>query len=118
MQRQLFPEEVIGEVFDLKRSNYNLAQYATVKTVSNGQGKYPVATNQQAVLATKAELAEIGDIDAEMFTSVDYKVETRAGKIALSNEVVEDSAVNIVQEVKDQLAKLVKTPTISISWIY
>ena len=43
-----------------------------------------------------------------MFTSVDYKVETRAGKIALSNEVVEDSAVNIVQEVKDQLAKLVE----------
>lgn len=102
------PEEVIGEVFDLKRSTYNLAQYATVKTVSNGQGKYPVATNQQAVLATKAELAEIGDIDADMFTQVDYKVETRAGKIALSNEVVEDSEVNIVQEVKDQLTKLVE----------
>lgn len=102
------PEEVIGEVFDLKRSNYNLAQYATVKTVSNGQGKYPVATNQQAVLATKAELAEIDDIDAEMFTQVEYKAETRAGKIALSNEVVEDSAVNIVQEVKEQLAKLVE----------
>nr|DAO55147.1 MAG TPA: major capsid protein [Caudoviricetes sp.] len=102
------PEEVIGEVFDLKRSSYNLAQYATVKTVSNGQGKYPVATNQQAVLATKAELAEIGDIDAEMFTQVEYKAETRAGKIALSNEVVEDSAVNIVQEVKEQLAKLVE----------
>lgn len=102
------PSEVIGEVFDLKRSNYNLAQYATVKTVSNGQGKYPVATNQQAVLATKAELAEIGDIDADMFTQVEYKVETRAGKIALSNEVIEDSQVPIVQEVKDQLAKLVE----------
>lgn len=102
------PSEVIGEVFDLKRSNYNLAQYATVKTVSNGQGKYPVATNQQAVLATKAELAEIVDIDADMFTQVDYKVETRAGKIALSNEVIEDSEVNIVAEVKDQLAKLVE----------
>lgn len=102
------PTEIIGEVFDLKRSNYNLAQYATVKTVSNGQGKYPVATNQQAVLGTKAELAEIADIDADMFTQVEYKVETRAGKIALSNEVVEDSAVPIVQEVKDQLAKLVE----------
>lgn len=102
------PEEVIGEVFDLKRSTYNLAQYATVKTVSNGQGKYPVATNQQAVLATKAELAEIGDIDADMFTQVEYKVETRAGKIALSNEVIEDSEVNIVAEVKSQLAKMVE----------
>ena len=102
------PTEVIGEVFDLKRSNYNLAQYATVKTVSNGQGKYPVATNQQAILGTKAELAEIEDVDADMFTQVEYKIETRAGKIALSNEVIEDSEVNIVQEVKDQLAKLVE----------
>lgn len=102
------PQELIGEVFDLKQSSYNLAQYATVKTVSNGQGKYPVATNQQAVLATKEELAEIADIDADMFTQVEYKVETRAGKIALSNEVVEDSEVPIVQEVKAQLAKLVE----------
>lgn len=102
------PTEVIGEVFDLKRSNYNLAQYATVKTVSNGQGQYPVATNQQATLATKEELAEITDVDADMFTQVDYKVETRAGKIALSNELVEDSEVPIIQEVKDQLAKLVE----------
>lgn len=102
------PSEVIGEVFDLKRNSYNLAQYTTVKTVSNGQGRYPVATNQQAILGTKAELAEIADIDADMFTQVEYKVETRAGKIALSNEVIEDSAVNIVQEVKEQLAKLVE----------
>lgn len=102
------PKDVIGEVFDLKQSKYNLAQYATVKTVNNGQGSYPVATNNRAVLATKAELAEIADIDAEMFTAVDYKVETRAGKIYLSNEVVEDSAVNIVAEVKAQLAKLVE----------
>lgn len=102
------PQELIGEVFDLKQSNYNLAQYATVKTVSNGQGKYPVATNQQAILGTKEELAEITDVEADMFTQVEYKVETRAGKIALSNEVVEDSEVNIVQEVKAQLAKLVE----------
>lgn len=101
------PAELIGEVFDLKRSDYNLAQYATVKNVSNGQGTYPVATNQEAILATKEELAEIEDIDADMFANVEYKVETRAGKIALSNEVVEDSEVNIVQEVKEQLTKLV-----------
>src|SRR5699024_10573203 len=102
------PKEVIGDVFDLKRKNYNLAQFATVKSVSNGQGTYPVATNQENVLATKKELEEIGDIDADMFTQVDYKVETRAGKIYLSNEVVDDSEVNIVAEVKDQLAKLVE----------
>lgn len=101
------PAEVIGEVFDLKRTEYNLAQYATVKPVSNGQGKYPVATNQTAVLATKEELAQIADVDADMFTQVQYAVATRAGKIALSNEVVEDAAVDVVAEVKAQLKKLV-----------
>lgn len=104
----VIPKDVIGEVFDLKRQTYNLAQYATVKEVSNGQGKYPIATNQnEATLATKEELALIADVDAEMFKSVEYKVATRAGKIALSNEVVEDTVVNIVEEVKSQLQQLV-----------
>lgn len=43
-----------------------------------------------------------------MFTQVEYNVQTRAGKIALSNEVVEDAAVDIVGEVKAQLEKLVE----------
>lgn len=101
------PTEVINDVFDLKQSKYNLAQYATVKNVGTAVGTYPVATNQTATLATKAELAEIADVDAEMFKGVDYKVVTRAGKVYLSNELVEDSEVNIVQEVKAQLQKLV-----------
>ncbi|WP_195701188.1 phage major capsid protein [Companilactobacillus futsaii] len=101
------PSEVIGDVFDLKQSKYNLAQYATVKNVGTAVGTYPVATNQTATLATKEELAQIADVDAEMFKGVDYKVATRAGKIYLSNELVEDSEVNIVQEVKAQLQKLV-----------
>lgn len=102
------PKNVIGSVFQLKQSKYNLAQYATVKTVNNGQGSYPLATNNKVVLATKAELAEMGDVASDMFKSVDYKVETRAGRIYLSNEVVEDTAVDIVAEVKTQLAKMVE----------
>ncbi|WP_313469501.1 phage major capsid protein [Lysinibacillus sp.] len=104
----VIPKDIIGEVFDLKRQRYNLAQYATVKEVSNGQGKYPIATNQEATLATKEELALIADVEADMFTQVQYNVQTRAGKIALSNEVVEDAAVDIVGEVKAQLQKLIE----------
>jgi len=74
------PSEVIGDVFDLKQSKYNLAQYATVKNVGTAVGTYPVATNQTATLATKEEMAQIADVDAEMFKGVDYKVATRAGK--------------------------------------
>lgn len=105
----VIPEEVITPVFELKQSAWDLAQYVTVKQVSNGSGHYPIATNPQtAVLATKAELADIADVDANMFTDVKFDVETRAGKIALSNEVIEDSAIDIVSEVKGQMQKLVE----------
>lgn len=102
------PEEVVTPVLELKNSKYNLAQYATVKTVSAGSGHYPIAKrNNTAVLATKEELADIADVDANMFEDVKFDIKTRAGKIALSNEVVDDSAVDIVSEVKGQLQKLV-----------
>lgn len=104
----VIPEEVVTPVLELKNSKYNLAQYATVKTVSAGSGHYPIAKrNNTAVLATKEELAEIADVDANMFEDVPFDVKTRAGKIALSNEIVDDSAVDIVAEVKNQLQKLV-----------
>ncbi|TJY08513.1 phage major capsid protein [Lentilactobacillus buchneri] len=104
----VIPKELITPVFQLKTSRYNLAQYATVKQVSSGSGTYPIATSQQtAVLATKDELAQMADINANMFTNVPFDVKTRAGQIALSNEVVEDSEVDIVSEVKNQLQQLV-----------
>lgn len=104
----VIPEEVITPVLQLKNRKYNLAQYATVKTVSSGSGHYPIAKrNNTAVLATKEELADIADVDANMFEDVKFDVKTRAGKIALSNEIVDDSAVDIVSEVKNQLQKLV-----------
>ena len=104
----VIPQEVVTPVLELKNSKYNLAQYATVKTVSAGSGHYPIAKrNNTAVLATKEELADIADVDANMFEDVPFDVKTRAGKIALSNEIVDDSAVDIVAEVKNQLQKLV-----------
>ena len=104
----VIPQEVVTPVLELKNSKYNLAQYATVKTVSAGSGHYPIAKrNNKAVLATKEELADIADVDANMFKDVPFDVKTRAGKIALSNEIVEDAAVDIVAEVKNQLQKLV-----------
>ncbi len=104
----VIPKEVVTPVFDLKNSAYNLAKYATVKTVSTGSGTYPIATRYNtATLATKEELAEIGDVDANMFQNVEWSVKTRAGKIALSNEVIDDAAVDLVSEVKNQLQKLV-----------
>ena len=106
--KAVIPEEVVTPVLDLKNSNYNLANYATVKTVGTGSGHYPIATrNSTATLATKEEKAEIADVNSDLFEDVKFEAKTRAGKIALSNEVVDDAEVDIVAEVKNQLQKLV-----------
>lgn len=104
----MVPKEVINDVMNLKNSDYDLAKYVTVKQVGSPVGTYPVAVVNNGVLATKDELAQIGDIDADLFRGVDYKVQTRAGKIYLSNELVEDSEVDIVGEVKQQLQRLIQ----------
>lgn len=104
----VIPQEVVTPVLELKNDRYNLAQYATVKNVSTGSGSYPIATRYNtAVLATKEELADIADADANMFQNVKWNIKTRAAKIYMSNEVVDDAEVDLTSEVKNQLQKLV-----------
>lgn len=103
----LIPSEIITPIFKSKKGTNRLSDYATVKTVSVGQGSYPIAGNDPSkVLATKAENAEIGDVDPEV-TGVEFKTETRAGKVYLSQELVDDNAINFSAEIQAQMQKLV-----------
>lgn len=103
----LIPSEVVTPIFESKVSSNKLADYVTVKQVSVGQGSYPIASNDPSkVLATKAENAAIGDIDPEV-TGVEFKTQTRAGKVFLSQELIGDNAINFKAEIQAQLQKLV-----------
>lgn len=103
----LIPTEIITPIFQSKKGTNRLSDYATVKQVSVGQGSYPIAGNDPSkVLATKAENAVIGDIDAQV-TGVEFKTETRAGKVYLSQELVDDNAINFSDEIQAQMQKLV-----------
>lgn len=103
----LIPSEVVTPIFESKVGTNRLSDYVTVKNVSVGQGSYPIASNDPSkVLATKAELAEIGDVEPGI-TGVDFKTETRAGKIYVSNELLDDNAINFKAEIQSQLQKLV-----------
>ncbi|WP_076656546.1 phage major capsid protein [Lactiplantibacillus plantarum] len=103
----LIPSEIITPIFKSKKGTNRLSDYATVKQVSVGQGSYPIAGNDPSkVLATKAENAAIGDVDPEV-TGVDFKVQTRAGKVYLSQELVDDNAINFSDEIQSQMQKLV-----------
>ncbi|MGX9767182.1 phage major capsid protein [Lactiplantibacillus argentoratensis] len=101
------PQEVVTPVFEGANAKQNLAEMATVKKVSVGSGKYPVSIpDPTKFLATKAELATIPDVDASV-KDVPFEAKTFAGKIYLSNELIDDSAIDIKAEVRSQLGQLV-----------
>lgn len=103
----LIPTEIITPIFQSKKNSNRLSDYATVKQVSTGQGSYPIAGNDPSkTLNTKAENAAIGDVDPEV-TGVEFKTQTRAGKVYLSQELVDDNAINFSAEIQAQMQKLV-----------
>lgn len=104
----LVPVDVSTDVLELKDGLVDLTKYVTNETVGTGSGKFPIARRARAILATKAELADIADIDDPMFNEVDYKVETRIGKIAFSNELLEDSQIDVVAYAKKQMQRMVR----------
>lgn len=103
----LIPTEIVTPIFQSKKGTNRLSDYATVKQVSVGQGSYPIAGNDPSkVLATKAENAAIGDVDPEVI-GVEFKTQTRAGKVYLSQELVDDDQINFSAEIQSQMQKLV-----------
>lgn len=103
----LVPVEVSTEVLELKDGLVDLSAYVTKEAVGTGQGKFPVAKRATSILATKAEQAEIAEIDEPLFHEVDYKVETRIGQIAFSNELLEDAQIDVVAYAKRQMQRMV-----------
>lgn len=102
----LVPSEIVTPIFRTNENSVDLASYVNKKSVSTKSGSYPIAKNNNAILATKEELAEIGNVDAGI-TAIDFNVTTKAGKIYLSSELVADSNFDVESEVKAQLERLV-----------
>lgn len=103
----VIPNEVVTPVFEGANAKQNLAQMATVKSISTGSGKYPISIpDPTKFLATKEELATIQDVNASV-KDVAFTAKTYAGKIYLSNELIDDSAIDIKAEVQSQLQQLV-----------
>ena len=97
-------------MFTPAKGDYNLAQYVTVKKVTSAQGTYPVATNSNAILQTKAENAQVAEADVNI-KSVPFNTPERMGRVLVSNELLNDNSVDLASEVQDQLGDLVQNTT-------
>ena len=104
----LVPVEVSTNVLELKDGQVDLTAYVTAQEVGTGQGKFPVAKRAAAILATKEELADIAEIADPLFIDVEYAVKTRIGQTAFSNELVEDSAIDVVAYAEKQMQRMVR----------
>lgn len=102
----LVPSEIVTPIFRTNENSVDLASYVNKKSVSTKSGSYPIAKNNNAILATKQELADIAETDAGI-TAIDFNVSTKAGKVYLSSELVADSNFDVESEVKAQLERLV-----------
>lgn len=104
----VIPEEIVTDILKLKEVEFNLDKYVTVKKVKNGSGKYPVVRQSEvAALPEVEELAENPELAVKPFFQLAYDIKTRRGYFRISREAIEDSQINVLQELKLWLARTI-----------
>ncbi|UXV33135.1 phage major capsid protein [Mammaliicoccus sciuri] len=104
----VIPEEIVTDILKLKKVEFNLDKYVTVKKVNNGSGKYPVVRQSEvAALPEVEELAENPELAVKPFFQLAYDIKTRRGYFRISREAIEDSQINVLQELKMWLARTI-----------
>lgn len=104
----LIPEEVVTEILKLKEMEYNLDRFVTVKSVSNGSGKYPVVRQSSvAALPEVAELVENPELAVKPFFMLAYDIKTYRGYFMISKEAIEDSSIDVLGELKQWMARTI-----------
>lgn len=92
----IIPEEIVYNP-ELEVSTItDLSTLVTKTKVNSASGKYPILKRATAGLATVAELEENPALAKPEFLEVAWAVETYRGAIPLSQEAIEDSAVDLV----------------------
>lgn len=84
----------------------NLLDYVNVESVTTASGSYPVLNKTRATMATVEELEKnpaLGKLD---FNDVDYKVKTYRGQLPISQEAIDDSAVDLASLVATYIANV------------
>lgn len=104
----VIPEEIVNDILKLKELEYNLDRFVTVKSVSNGSGKYPVVRQSQvAALPEVAELAANPELAVKPFFMLKYDIKTHRGYFLVSKEAIEDAQIDVLAELKGWLARTI-----------
>lgn len=92
----IIPEEVIYSPEKEVKTVTDLSQVVTKTKVSTASGKYPILERATARLNTVAELESNPELAKPKFKEIDWAVKTYRGAIPISQESIDDAAVDLI----------------------
>lgn len=98
----LVPVEVLAP-HDKKKSTVDLSALVNVVKVNSASGKYPVISKSDAVMVSTEELAKNPELGKPIITAVDYSISTYRGNVAISQEMIDDAAFDIIGKVAEDI---------------
>lgn len=99
------PEQIIYNPANEINSVVDLSSLITKTPVSTASGTSPILKRANYVFPTVEELAKNPDMAKPEFTDVEWKVKTHRGALAISNESIQDSAIDVSGMVLQQVGE-------------
>lgn len=91
----IIPEEVVYTPQKEVKTIVDLSTLVNKMKVSTGSGKYPVLKGATASLVAVKELEKNPELAKPEFENVEWSVETYRGQMPISQEAIDDSAVDL-----------------------
>lgn len=99
------PEQIIYNPANEVNSVVDLSSLITKTPVSTASGTSPILKRADYVFPTVEELAKNPDMAKPKFEDVNWKVSTHRGALAISNESIQDSAIDVSDMVLQQIGE-------------
>ena len=99
------PEQIIYNPANEVNSVVDLSSLITKTPVSTASGTSPILKRADYVFPTVEELAMNPDMAKPKFEDVNWKVSTHRGALAISNESIQDSAIDVSGMVLQQIGE-------------
>lgn len=99
------PEQIIYNPANEVNSVVDLSSLITKTPVSTASGTSPILKRADYVFPTVEELAKNPDMAKPKFENVSWKVSTHRGALAISNESIQDSAIDVSGMILQQIGE-------------
>jgi len=112
------PESIVYSPENEVKSATDLSQLVQHFTATTASGEYPILKRATATLNTVEELAKNPELAKPDFENISWKINTYRGAIPISNEAIQDSAIDLTGLVsRNALEQKINTTNVAISTI-